>query len=315
MTQGLLLLWVISGFIIIFENRTYRLIVYYCFFSLVTSVVYLLLGSPDVAMAEAAITAFSTIFFIICMEKYYSNRDNRAQDRAPGDALIKKFFKILPALVLCVGLFFLVVHFIPQTGASNYLKYEYLARFMDDVGGENAVTAIYLGYRVYDTLFEALILVIAVVAVSHMSYSEQTQAVSEDYSEIKNSRVAILSVRIVCPLIIAFGVYLILNGHITAGGGFQGGVVLATFFICRYMVFSIYDISIDTVIRMEEFFFVGITIITVLVVFIGVSVYVPAAILPFYQNAYLLAMNLLIGLKVASGFFVLFYRYITIERR
>jgi len=36
---------------------------------------------------------------------------------------------------------------------------------------------------------------------------------------------------------------------------------------------------------------------------------------PFYQNAYLISMNVLIGLKVAGGFFALFYRFVSVERR
>ena len=38
------------------------------------------------------------------------------------------------------------------------------------------------------------------------------------------------------PLIIIFGVYMILNGHLSPGGGFQGGTILASVFICRYLI-------------------------------------------------------------------------------
>ncbi|MCL2187886.1 MAG: DUF4040 domain-containing protein [Defluviitaleaceae bacterium] len=315
MTYGLLILWLLSGLAIVFENRTYRLIIYFSIFSLITSVAYFLLGSPDVAMAEAAIAAFSTIFFVICIEKYYSHRENVTQDRIRREPLLRRVGGVLPALLLCIGLFVLVVIHIPEAEAMYYLKYEYLQRFMHEIGGENAVTAIYLGYRVYDTLFEALILVIAVVAVSHMSYFEAIKVAEGTHSEIETSRVAALSLRIICPIILVFGIYLILNGHISAGGGFQGGLALATFFICRYMVYDIYDISVEKVLHWEEMIFLGIIIVTVIAVFLGVGNIIPAAILPFYQGAYLIVMNFLIGLKVACGFFFLFYRYITIERR
>ncbi|MCL2203317.1 MAG: DUF4040 domain-containing protein [Defluviitaleaceae bacterium] len=314
MTQGLLVLWIVSSLAIVFETRTYRLIIYFSIFSLITSVAYFLLGSPDVAMAEAAIAAFASIFFIICIEKYYSRKENVEKDSAKGESLARKAVKAVPALVLCVGLFFLVIYFIPGIEPSHYLKHLYLQRFMTDVGGENAVTAIYLGYRVYDTLFEALILVIAVVAVTHMSYSEKTQVADGSHSEIETSRVAALSLRIICPIIVAFGAYLIINGHISAGGGFQGGLALATFFICRYMVYDIYDISVKNVLQWEEFIFAIIIVVTAIAVFLGAATYMPAAIVPIYQSVYLIIMNLLIGLKVACAFFVLFYRYITIER-
>jgi len=314
MTQTLLVMWIISGLAIVFESRMYRIIIYFGVFSLLTSVAFFLLGSPDVAMAEAGIAAFSTVFFVICIEKYYSRRENIERERVDRGKLIKRILRVTPALILCVGLFALVLYFSPESAAAQYLKVEFLARFMADVGGENAVTAIYLGYRVYDTLFEALILVIAVVAVSHMSYSDQTQVADGTHSEIETSRVAALSLRIICPIIIAFGAYLILNGHLSAGGGFQGGLALATFFICRYMVHDIYDISVRKVLKWEEIIFIGIIIVTVIAVFLGAHAYMPTDILPLYQGAYLILMNLLIGLKVACGFFILFYRYITIEK-
>ncbi len=43
----------------------------------------------------------------------------------------------------------------------------YVASFHDDTGAQNAVAAIYLNYRVYDTLFEALILLAAISAMLH----------------------------------------------------------------------------------------------------------------------------------------------------
>lgn len=315
MTQGILILWLVSALAIVFEKRTYRLIIFFSIFSLITSMAYFLLGSPDVAMAEAGIAAFSTIFFIICIEKYYSRRENITKERVMNEPFIKHIIRVLPALLLCIGLFVLVLQFIPGIAASDYLKHLYLTRFMEDIGGQNAVTAIYLGYRVYDTLFEALILVIAVVAVTHMSYDEREQIADESHSEIEESRVAALALRIICPIIIAFGAYLIVNGHITAGGGFQGGLALATFFICRYMIFGIYDISIKKVLEWEEFIFINIILVVAVAVFLGAGAFIPAEIFPFYQSVYLIIMNLLIGLKVACGFFVLFYRYITIERR
>jgi multicomponent Na+:H+ antiporter subunit B len=315
MTQGVLALWILSGVWLIFENRIYRLIIYFGIFSLITSLAYLLMGAPDIAMAEAAISAFCTIFFIICIEKYYGSRETVETERTRGEPLLRRLAAALPPLLFCAGLFALFVYAIPDSEVSTYLKYQYMQRFMADVGGENAVTAIYLGYRVYDTLFEALILVIAVVAVSHMSYFREDHVDDGRHSEMEASGMAVLTMRVICPIIIVFGAYLILNGHISAGGGFQGGLAVASFFICRYMVYGIYDIPIKKVIKLEEIVFLSITVVTVFAVFLVASAYVPAALLPFYQDTYLIVMNLLIGLKVACGFFALFYRYIAIERR
>ena len=313
MTEILFIFWIISTILIIFERKIYRVIIYFGIFSLITSVVYLFLGGPDVAMAEAGISAFATIFFLVCIEKYYNDGNGKEKEHQATAKFGKRFVGALPALLFCAALCGLFIYFMPQVTVSTYLKDLYLDRFWYDVGGLNAVTSIYLGYRVYDTLFEALILVIAVVAVGHLSWYEQQTVPDGRHSEIENSVMAKFTMRIICPMLLIFGAYLIANGHISAGGGFQGGLAVAAFFICRYMVYGIYDMPIKKVIKLEELIFINIIIVPIIAIFTGTTLFAAGAS-PLTQNIYLIAMNILIGAKVACGFFVLFYRYIAIER-
>lgn len=52
--------------------------------------------------------------------------------------------------------------------AEHYMKYA-----VEETGSPNVVTAIYLNYRYYDTLFEALVLLFSVIAVIYMSVHEK----------------------------------------------------------------------------------------------------------------------------------------------
>ena len=307
-------LWIVNALLIVYEQRIVRIIILFCIFSLISSVCYLLLGTPDVAMAEIAIGSFITVFFIICFEKYYGvmTVSSKASTDTKRSANTKK--AILP-FCFAVFLFGLFVYFIPDTTANPYLKYQYISRFAQEVGGENSVTAIYLAYRVYDTLFEALMLLVSVMAVIHLSWHTETAVSHGKPSYLRNLDKAVFIVRIICPVILVFGVYLITHGHISAGGGFQGGVLIATFFICRYMVHDIYDVPIGKFVIAEKVIFAGITLIATLVIFLGLSVILPTAHLPMFRTVYLIAMNVLIGLKVACAFTILFYRFIAIERR
>jgi len=45
----------------------------------------------------------------------------------------------------------------------------YILNFFRDTSSQNAVTAIYLNYRVYDTLFETLTLIAATIGIIHFS--------------------------------------------------------------------------------------------------------------------------------------------------
>jgi len=322
MTQVLLVFWVLCAACIVFCRKAYRVIIYFGVFSLITSVIYLSLGAPDVAMSEAGISAFATIFFIVCVEKYYTRGDGIKREAVREKWLpsVKEkegrrilFVKFIPPLLFVIALGGLFFHFAPSGYAFAELRDQYLLMFMSDVGGTNAVTAIYLGYRVYDTLFEALLLVVSVVAVAHVSWLGLDQIPDGRHSEIENSAMTKFTMRIICPIILLFGAYLIMNGHISAGGGFLGGLTFASFFICRYMVFDIYDLPIKKIMKLEELVFINITILPILAVFTGV-VYLFTYTTPLYQNIYLIAMSTLVGMKVACGFFILFYRYIAIER-
>jgi len=306
MIPVLLLFWIISAIFIISEQKIVRIIIYLSFFSLITSVCFLFFGAPDVAMAEVVISAFSTIIFIISFEKYYSIVN--ISPPVKTDKGIKKH--ILPVIFI-VFLFLLFVWFIPGDQANSYLKDQYIEMFSHDVGGNNAVTAIYLGYRVYDTLFEALMLFISIVAVVHLSFFHDTPLIlSGKRKDINKSDVAFYTIRIICPLLIMLGVYFILNGHITPGGGFQGGVILASFFIYRYMIFSIHDIHIKKIIMFKKIIYAGIIILATFFIFLNLNVYIQIP-----KELYLIIMNLFIGIKVACGFLIIFYRFATFEWR
>ena len=307
MIRVFLIFWIISALLIVREQKIIRIIIYLGIFSLITSVCFLMLAAPDVAMAEAAISVFSTIFFIVCFEKYYGLKAEVSYGSAAAE---KKGVKNIIPLGFTAFLFILFMCFIPGGGANAYLKDQYISMFSRDVGGENAVTAIYLGYRMYDTLFEALMLLVSVVAVVHLSWYSDVEARDGKRSDVNRSVIAAVTIRAVCPLILLFGVYLITNGHFTPGGGFQGGVAIAAFFICRYMIYDIYDTHAEKIIMMEKLIYAAVVLLPVFFIFLGAYVY-----LPQYRNTYLVMMNSLIGIKVACGFFIIFYRYIAFEKR
>ena len=300
-----LLFWIVSAALLIREKRAVRLIIVLGIYSLITAVCFFMLAAPDVAMAEAVVSAFSTILFIVCFEKYYSNV---APDRKPRRKP-KAGSRWIP-LGFTVALAALFIWLIPEQTPITYLKDLYMSLFSSEVGGENAVTAIYLGYRMYDTLFEALMLLVSIVAVVHLSHHDD-EVVSEDTpSGVSDSNIVGFTIRIICPVLLLLSIYLIANGHISPGGGFHGGVVTAAFFVCRYMIYGITDMRINKVVVMEKLVYLGIVVFSVYFIFLGAH-----SFLPIPKDIFLTGINLLLGLKVACGFFIVFYRFIAFERR
>ncbi len=54
-----------------------------------------------------------------------------------------------------------------------FLKYYYLNHFFEETGALNSVTAIYLDYRIFDSIFEAGILLITVTGIIFIAGSDQ----------------------------------------------------------------------------------------------------------------------------------------------
>jgi multicomponent Na+:H+ antiporter subunit B len=99
----------------------------------------------------------------------------------------------------------------------------------------NAVSAVNFDYRGIDTIGEEFILFTAVIGVSALlrlqrreseANSPVDQALAHAATETADS-VAVICMALVAPLVL-LGIYIVIHGHLTPGGGFQGGVILAS---------------------------------------------------------------------------------------
>lgn len=114
----------------------------------------------------------------------------------------------------------------------------------------------------------------------------------------------------VFPFILVFGVYMISNGHVSPGGGFQGGAVMASVFICKYLIDPIKDINLYRVQWVEKLALFFIVLLAIGFLATGINSY-----FMFMAPYYLIVMNILIGLKVACGMTIIFYRFVYYESR
>lgn len=146
--------------------------------------------------------------------------------RLRGQLRVYQMFSAAVAAVL-VGLFFVVALQLPGFGekdapALNEVSQRYLEQGMEETGAVNAVTGLILDYRAFDTFGESTVLFAAAMSVvlllRRLEGREREQA----------SRDRILSQvgRLLLPVIGLFGVYVVVNGHLSPGGGFSGGAVL-----------------------------------------------------------------------------------------
>jgi multicomponent Na+:H+ antiporter subunit B len=96
----------------------------------------------------------------------------------------------------------------------------------EQTGAANFVTSVVLGYRGYDTLLELTILFTAATAGGLVLGRPSPTAKRDPNAGF----ILQAGADLFFPLLLVVGFYIILHGHLTPGGGFQGGVILAAAF-------------------------------------------------------------------------------------
>ncbi len=106
------------------------------------------------------------------------------------------------------------------------------------------------------------------------------------------------------PFMLLLGFFIILNGHHTPGGGFQGGSVLAALFIARYVVYPVHDVNSEKMHMFQRIFIALILLTPMVFLFTGFIHRFPE-----YRSLYLLVMNVLIGFQVGMEIGVAILRF------
>jgi multicomponent Na+:H+ antiporter subunit B len=126
----------------------------------------------------------------------------------------------------------------------------------------------------------------------------------------KHSELFAQTMGVVYPLTLIFGIYIIYNGHISPGGGFQGGAILAGVFIIQYLTTGNQNVSLYLLNRIEKTIYLLLLVVGILLVlYLNQDLTIPQ------KQIYLIIMNSLIGVKVACGLTVIFFRFILFESR
>lgn len=105
----------------------------------------------------------------------------------------------------------------------------------------NMVTAVNFDYRAIDTLGEESMLVAAVTGVLVLLRGRRGERVSDAPAEAdgravpQRSDAVTLAGRFFAPVLLAYGMYVTLHAQLTPGGGFQGGVILASSTLLLYL--------------------------------------------------------------------------------
>lgn len=158
----------------------------------------------------------------------------------------QKWFRgvyVIVAVTCClvlIGTLLYAIAKLPEYGLENPRTVAVVKRYVEDgveeTGAVNIVSGIILDYRAFDTLGESHVLFTALTCVMILLRVDkgQIRAKKDEYYLIETEPLYDLShdriIRCVCmiifPCLMVFGIYVLLNGQVSAGGGFSGGSIL-----------------------------------------------------------------------------------------
>ncbi len=279
--------------------------------------VFALLRAPDVALTQAIIN--SGLVTSLLLVAYSQTRRTPLPSEEcpecpfwlqwPSAALVCTLF----AVFLFRGLYSLAC--VRELGSAPA---HFLANTLEETGALNVVAAILLDYRAFDTLGETTVIFTAVSGISLLLAGGRYVHSGRGLSFIVKRGMALLT-----PFILLYAASILFLGHLTPGGGFQGGSVFATVAILICVVYGTSFEAARISPKTKETLESGGALLFIVVGLSGAAwgtgflanlsgPFLPGTPGSLFSGGNMLLLNLAVGLKVGAGLSSIFYAMIKI---
>jgi len=127
--------------------------------------------------------------------------------------------------------------------------------------------------------------------------------------------------RLLFPFMFLFGIYVIIHGHLTPGGGFQGGVILAASGIMLLLAYGIERAQAKVNLLQAELAesLGGLIIVGLGLLGVVLSIAFLKNVLPFGELGHVFSagnlpvLNISVSIKVAAGLLTIFYAMLRLQ--
>jgi multicomponent Na+:H+ antiporter subunit B len=184
-------------------------------------------------------------------------------------------------------------------GGSGVVEFEVSENL--ESGPANIVTAIVADYRSFDTLGEITVLFVSSLGVALLLGHKKKERMQLDY---KPNFMLKVGSRALFPIILVTGIYIAIHGHLTPGGGFPGGAMIASSILLLYLADDRFKAKISGFKVLESF--AGITYVLIGIAGLVISGFFLENFLPngtigtLFSSGIIPIVYVLIGLKVGS---------------
>lgn len=150
-----------------------------------------------------------------------------------GVHIFRKIYNCM-AVLFCLALIAVLLQTVsnlPEFGstsnpASNEVVQRYIEKGLDETGAVNIVAGMILDYRAFDTLGESHVLFIAATCVMILLRADSKSKKKKIPSDTAADPILKAAATLLTPFVLIFGIYIVLNGHLSPGGGFSGGAII-----------------------------------------------------------------------------------------
>lgn len=176
---------------------------------------------------------------------------------------------------------------------------EYLKSRNLEEGSANVVTSIVVSYRSFDTLGEVTVLFAAALGTG-LLLSESKRKTRRRFEK---HNVLSMAAGIVLPFVLLLGGYVIAHGHVSPGGGFPGGTIIALASLLLYVAYDDFRV-VDVAKHLEQATGAGYVVVGLIGLAVGGAFlmnFLPTGLLGSLFSAGVVPfVYVLIGLKVGA---------------
>lgn len=202
---------------------------------LAVSLTFVFFSAPDLALTQLSVEVVTTILMLLALNYL-------PQKSPPEPSRLRHWRDLGLAAASGVGVAAVLYAVLTRDLAQTIAEY-HVTQAKPGGGGTNVVNVILVDFRGYDTFGEIIVLGIAALAIFALLDSALGGTSGRRLEALPHRREAgdrhplmlVVATRVLLPLALTVGLFIMLRGHNMPGGGFIAGLVVGIALIMQYM--------------------------------------------------------------------------------